>query len=62
MFRPYGVAYVDLGGEILVEGRLVLDDIDKLRVGLPVRLVAESLADAAGTVWKAFAFEPCENQ
>jgi uncharacterized protein len=62
MFRPYGVAYVDLGGEILVEGRVVLSDIDKLRVGLPVRLVAESLEDAAGTVWKAFAFEPCGGQ
>jgi uncharacterized OB-fold protein len=40
-FQPYGVGYVDLGGEVLVEGRLVVDDLAVLRIGLPVQLVLE---------------------
>ena len=57
-FRPYAVAYVDLGGEVLVEGRVSMADGQTLRIGQPVRLVAESLVDHAGELWQLFAFEP----
>ena len=54
-FEPYGVGYVDLGS-VIVESRLV-GDLSALRVGAPMRLVAEPFA-ADGTV--TYAFTPAE--
>lgn len=57
-FRPYGVGYVDLG-PVLVEARLVADDLSTLRIGLPVALVTEPLTVAAtGEVVTTYAFAP----
>ena len=38
-FVPYGVGYVELAGEVLVEARIVATSPDELRVGMPLRLV-----------------------
>jgi uncharacterized OB-fold protein len=38
-FTPYGVGYVELAGEVLVEARIVATSPDELRVGMPLRLV-----------------------
>lgn len=38
----YGVGYVDLGGEVLVESRLV-GDVDSFHIGMPVVLTLETL-------------------
>lgn len=57
-FRPFGVAYVDLGG-VLVESRLVTDRLDELHIGMPVRLVLETFhTDPDGTQHQTFAFTP----
>ena len=42
-FTPFGVGYVDLGGEVLVEARLVAGDLESLRIGQPMELVLEPL-------------------
>jgi uncharacterized OB-fold protein len=58
-FRPFGLAYVDLAGEVLVESRLTTSSIDDLRVGLPMRLVLEPVPGSPEDepVW-TYAFAP----
>jgi uncharacterized OB-fold protein len=60
-FTPFGVGYVDLGGEVLVEARLVARDPERLRVGQPMVLVLEPLTvDGTGEVVLTYAFTPAE--
>jgi uncharacterized protein len=60
-FTPYGVGYIDLAGEILVEGRLVTADLDGLHIGMPMELVLDPLPqDDRGRTVVTFAFAPIE--
>lgn len=60
-FTPFGVGYVELGGEILVEGRLTESDSAKLAIGMPMRVVPESYTtDSEGTPVRTFAFQPVQ--
>ncbi|MBC7630714.1 OB-fold domain-containing protein [Aeromicrobium sp.] len=62
-FTPFGLGYVDLGGEVLVESRLTLADIDRLTIGMPVELGTEVYThDADGTPVETFAFAPIEQE
>ena len=54
-FRPYIVGYVELAGEVIVESRIVAT-AESLRIGQPVRLIAETFP-AGGDVF-TYAFEP----
>lgn len=59
-FTPYGVGYVDLG-DVIVESRLTENDPARLRIGMPVVLVLETLrTDPDGTDVLTFAFTPAE--
>jgi uncharacterized OB-fold protein len=51
---PYGVGYVQLGDEVIVEARLTESDPERLRIGDPVHLVLVPLNDEIST----FAFAP----
>ena len=53
-YVPYGVGYVQLGDEVIVEARLTESDPERLRIGDPVRLVVVPLSDEVST----FAFAP----
>ena len=53
-FRPYGVGYVELPGEVRVEARLTEADPRCLRIGLPMEL---TLAPAPGGA-TTYAFRP----
>ena len=55
-FEPYGVGYVELPGEVLVETRLTVADPDRLRIGLPVELVIVPFGDKV-----TYAFAPRED-
>jgi uncharacterized OB-fold protein len=58
-FVPYGVGYVDLSGEVIVESRLTENDPDKLRIGTPMELILEPFTqDEDGTQVLTFAFTP----
>ena len=60
-FRPYGVGYVDLGGEVLVESRLLADDWRALAVGMPMELVVVPIHEREdGTPVMTYAFAPLE--
>lgn len=37
-FVPYGVGYVELPGQLIVEARLTVNSPDELRIGMPMRL------------------------
>lgn len=52
-FEPYGVGYVDLAGEVIVEGRLTTADPSELEIGQPMELVIVPFGDAV-----TFAFAP----
>ncbi len=51
-FVPFAVGYVEFPGYLRVEGRLTESDPDRLRIGMPIRVVAY---DHAGTASYAFA-------
>ncbi|MFE9649210.1 Zn-ribbon domain-containing OB-fold protein [Streptomyces sp. NPDC006365] len=61
-FEEYTVGYVELPGELLVEGRLTEPDPEKLRIGQPMRLtlVPYTVQDD-GTEVMTFAFAPAED-
>ena len=58
-FQPYAVGYVELPGEVIVEGRLVDVEFDRLRCGLEVELaIVPFTSDPDGTVVTTYAFRP----
>ncbi len=62
-FTPYGVAYVQLGDMLIVEGRVTGADLGALRIGQPMRVVTEAYArGAAGSPIETYAFAPIEEQ
>jgi uncharacterized OB-fold protein len=52
-FEPYGVGYIDLAGEVIVESRLTTADPDDLEIGQPMELVIVPFAQSL-----TFAFAP----
>lgn len=60
-FRPFGVGYVELPGQLKVETRLTVADPDRLRIGMPMRLVLDVLdIDADGNEIVTYAFAPTQ--
>jgi len=58
-FVPFGVGLVQLGDVVRVEGRLTVNDPDKLQFGMPVELaMVPFAADADGNEIVTFAFKP----
>ena len=58
-FRPFGVGYVELPGEVKVEARLTVADPEQLRIGMEMQLVIEPIgADDEGNEIVTFAFAP----
>jgi uncharacterized OB-fold protein len=61
-FEPFGVGYVDLGGELLVEARLTENKPGRLEIGAELELVLITLyRDEDGTEVLTYAFRPQEN-
>ena len=62
-FVPFGVGYVELGGEIKVEARLTENDPDKLAHGMEVELVLVPFrTDDDGNEVVTFAFAPVDQR
>jgi uncharacterized OB-fold protein len=58
-FRPFGVGYVELPGEVKVEARLTVADPEQLRIGMEMELVIEPIgSDDEGNEIVTFAFAP----
>lgn len=61
-FTPYGVGYVELPGQLRVEGRLTVADPEQLKIGMPMELVLDPLSlDEDGNQVVTYAFAPVEN-
>jgi uncharacterized OB-fold protein len=58
-FSSYAVGYVELAGEIRVEGILTESDPERLRIGMLMRVVSH-LVTAGGEPRLTFAFAPLE--
>jgi uncharacterized OB-fold protein len=58
-FQPFAVGYVELPGEVIVEGRLEVADFASLEIGAPMRLVLTPFRKAGGETVLAYAFAPC---
>lgn len=59
-FEPFGVGYVELAGEVIVETRLTESDPDRLRIGMPVALSDVDVMTETGQLARTFAFTPVE--
>ncbi|BBZ35067.1 Zn-ribbon domain-containing OB-fold protein [Mycolicibacterium confluentis] len=59
-FEAYGVGYVELPGEVIVEARLTESDPGRLRIGMPMQLTALDVPTETGTRAVTFAFTPEE--
>jgi uncharacterized OB-fold protein len=60
-FVPFGLGYVELGGEVKVETRLTEADADALTTGMEMELVLIPLRnDDEGNEVVTFAFQPVE--
>ena len=58
-FKPYGVGYVELPGELIVEGRIVADHLELLTIGQPMRVTTEAYRETpAGEPVLTYAFTP----
>jgi uncharacterized OB-fold protein len=55
-FEPYGVGYVELGGEVRVEGILSESDPGQLEIGMPMELTLIPAPGRGDVV--TFAFKP----
>lgn len=61
-FKPYGVGYVELPGEVKVEARLTESDPAMLKTGMEMELVLDPLTvDEDGNEVVTFAFSPINN-
>ncbi|MGH9262949.1 MAG: Zn-ribbon domain-containing OB-fold protein, partial [Acidimicrobiales bacterium] len=62
-FEPYGVGYVELPGEVIVESRLTTADPGELEIGQPMELVIVPFTTAVdGTEVVTFAFRPAPGE
>jgi uncharacterized OB-fold protein len=60
-FEPFGLGYLNLGGEVLVEGWLTVADLDAITIGMPMRTVTQAYkTDANGDAVLTYAFAPKE--
>lgn len=57
-FEPFGVGYVNLEDEVLVESRLLASSPEELRTGMPMKLVVSSFAGGH----TAYAFTPAGDE
>ena len=58
-FEPFGVGYVDLDGELMVEARLTENDPERLAAGISMELVVVPLyREDDGTDVLTYAFRP----
>ncbi len=61
-FEPFGLGYVELPGQVIVEARLTESDATELRIGMPLRLTGVEVPTETGALATTFAFEPIREE
>lgn len=59
-FEPFGLGYVELPGEVIVEALLTESDPAKLRIGMPMQLTGIEVPAESGGAATTFAFTPAK--
>jgi uncharacterized OB-fold protein len=59
-FRPFGVGYVELPGQVRVEARIKTEDVDKLAIGMDLELVVEPYTTRGDKQVVAYFFQPVD--
>jgi len=57
-FKPFAVGYVEFPGQVIVEGRIQIDDFSKLRIGQPMCVGPEPFATSTRGEVTTYAFRP----
>ena len=57
-FQPYGVGYIELPGQLIVESRLVANDLNSLRIGQPMHITTEAYREDESGPVLTYAFTP----
>lgn len=59
-FTPYGVGYIELPGELIVESRIVTEDFGALAIGQDMRITTEAYREDGGEPVLTYAFAPTQ--
>lgn len=57
-FKPFAVGYVEFPGQVIVEGRILVDDPSALKIGLPMTVVLETFPTSTRGEVATYAFRP----
>ncbi|HVN02420.1 MAG TPA: OB-fold domain-containing protein [Caulobacteraceae bacterium] len=57
-FKPFAVGYVEFPGQVIVEGRILIDDFGRLRLGQPMRVDLETFPTSTRGQVATYAFRP----
>ncbi len=59
-FKPFGVGYIELPGQVRVQARIKTEDVGKLSIGMRMKLVVEKYIEREGKQVMAYFFQPAE--
>jgi uncharacterized OB-fold protein len=57
-FTPFAVGYVEFPGQVIVEGRILVDDPATLKIGLPMKVDLEAFPTSTRGEVTTYAFRP----
>ena len=57
-FKPFAIGYVEFPGQVIVEGRILVDDPATLKIGLPMKVALEAFPTSTRGDVITYAFRP----
>jgi len=57
-FHPFAVGYVEFPGQLIVEGRILVDDFADLKIGQPMQVALEDFPTSTRGAVATYAFRP----
>ncbi len=59
-FKAFALGYIEFPGQVIVEGRILIDDPASLRIGRPMKVALEPFATSTRGEVSNFAFTPAD--
>ncbi|MCY4040279.1 MAG: OB-fold domain-containing protein [Gammaproteobacteria bacterium] len=59
-FKPFGVGYIELPGQVRVQSRIKTKDVSKLRIGMNMRFLVEKYIERDGKQVMCYFFQPSD--
>lgn len=57
-FKPFAVGYVEFPGQVICEGRILIEDPSTLKIGLPMKVAIEAFPTSTRGEVATYAFRP----